>query len=47
MIEGLKRAIQSGDSNSVKQIYDLIRKDLTLRKSKKLHKTIEHKLMVY
>jgi len=28
-IEGLKRAIQSGDSNSVKKIYDVIRKDLT------------------
>ena len=27
-IEGLKRAIQSGDSNSVKKIYDVIRKDL-------------------
>ena len=28
-IEGLKRAIQNGDSNSVKQIYDVIRKDLS------------------
>jgi len=37
-IEGLKRAIQSGDSNSVKQIYDMIRKDLTnVRKSPALN----------
>ena len=37
-IEGLKRAIQSGDSNSVKQIYDVIRKDLTnVRKSPALN----------
>ena len=28
-IEGLKRAIQNGDSNSVKQIYNVIRKDLS------------------
>jgi len=37
-IEGLKRAIQSGDSNSVKKIYDVIRKDLTnVRKSPALN----------
>ena len=37
-IEGLKRAIQNGDSNSVKQIYDVIRKDLnSVKKSPALN----------